>query len=51
MPFSDVTFDLKGNMAHYPKIIGYIIVIIGLLINLNQNYQLPKRPIEQRLIF
>lgn len=39
MPFSDEIFDLTANMAHYLKITSYVIVIVGLLIELNQNYQ------------
>lgn len=39
MPFSDVRFDLTADMAHYLKIISYIVVITGLLININQIYQ------------
>ena len=39
MPFSDELFDLTANMGHYLKILSYMAVIVGLLINLHQIYQ------------
>lgn len=39
MPFSDELFDLTSDIAHYLKILSYIAVIVGLLINLHQIYQ------------
>lgn len=49
MPFSSHLNDTIFNVSHLLKQLSYILVMVGLLINLNQNYKALKTETELRI--
>ncbi len=49
MPFSAHLHDTEFNMAHLLKKISYLLVMVGLFVNLYQTYSALKRETERRI--